>query len=301
MEEAMRLDSALRVIVHTTPDRVDEGIRAMRDGAEDFLVNPWRPEQLEIAVEKALEKRRLLIESRRNHEELQLLVEEKTQKLRFALQKVQGTFNATIESMVSAIEARDCETQNHCRRAREYSMLLGRQLGLDARELRNLAWGALLHDVGKIGVPDHILLKQGPLSPDEWDQMRKHPMIGYRLVAPIGFLKAAATVVLHHHEQWDGSGYPYGKQGEEIPFPARIFMVADAFETITSRRSYKEARPYDIARKEIEKCAGTQFDPVVVDAFCRVDPAEWMAIRDKYLEELAVANALAKERTTALV
>jgi len=211
MAEALRLDPDLRVIVHTTAEHVDEGIQALRAGAEDFLVAPWRPEQLEIAVERALEKRQLLMESRTSREELERLVEEKTRKLRLALQKVQGTFNATVESMVTAIEARDCETQNHCRRTREYSMLLGRQLGLEPRELRNLAWGALLHDVGKIGVADHILLKEGPLSPAEWDLMRKHPMIGYRLVAPISFLKSAASIVLHHHEKWDGTGYPYGK------------------------------------------------------------------------------------------
>lgn len=301
LAEVLRLDPDLRVIVHTTPDGVDEGIAAMRAGAEDLLVAPWRPGQLEIAVERALEKRRLLIESRRSQEELEDLVEQKTHKFRYALQKVQGTFNATVEAMVSSIEARDCETQNHCRRAREYSMLLGRQLGLDPRELRNLAWGALLHDVGKIGVPDHILLKKGPLSPEEWDLMRKHPMIGYRLVAPISFLKSAASIVLHHHEKWDGSGYPYGKQGGEIPFPARIFMVADAFETITSRRSYKEALSFDVALEEIERSAGTHFDPLVVEAFCREEPEEWLRIRNQYIGELREGRDLVKERAAVLV
>jgi len=301
MAEALRLDPDLRVIVYTPPDAVDQGIRAMRAGAEDFLVSPWCTEQLEIAVERALQKRSLLIQSRRNRDELEQRVDEKTHKLRYALQSVQGTFNATVEAMVSAIEARDCETQNHCRRAREYSMLLGRQLGLDPRDLRNLAWGALLHDVGKIGVPDHILLKKGPLSPEEWDLMRKHPMIGYRLVTPISFLRSAATIVLHHHEKWDGTGYPYGKQGEELPFPARIFMVADAFETITSRRSYKAALSFEDAREEIDNSAGTHFDPLVVEAFLRVDPGEWLRIRNKYIGELRAGRDLVAERSAVLV
>ena len=180
-------------------------------------------------------------------------------------------------------------------------MLLGRQLGLNPRELRNLAWGALLHDVGKIGVADHILLKEGPLSPAEWDLMRKHPMIGYRLVAPISFLKSAASIVLHHHEKWDGTGYPYGKQGEEIPFPARIFMVADAFETITSKRSYKEALSFEVALEEIEISAGSHFDPLVVEAFRRVEPEEWLRIRNKYIGELSEGRDLIEERTAVLV
>jgi len=301
MEEALRLDPALQVIAVATSDNVEEGILAMRAGAEDFIVKPFLPMQLEVCVDKALEKRELLIENRRYQQQLEKAVEEKTKKLQYALSKVQGTFNATVEAMVSAIEARDCETQNHCRRAREYSMLLGRQLGLDARALRDLAWGALLHDVGKIGVPDHILLKKGPLSAPEWDMMRKHPMIGYRLVAPIGFLKGAATLVLHHHEKWDGSGYPYGKQGEEIPFAARIFMVADAFETITSKRSYKEALSFDVARQELEDSAGNHFDPLIVDAFLRLDRAEWTKIRNKYLAELEEGRVLIEERSAVLL
>jgi len=301
MAEAMRLDPILRVIAVSTSDNVEEGILAVRAGAEDFVVKPFLPLQLEVCVDKALEKRELLIENQRYQNQLEKVVEEKTHKLQFALSKVQGTFNATVEAMVSAIEARDCETQNHCRRAREYSMLLGRQLGLDAKGLRDLAWGALLHDVGKIGVPDHILLKKGPLSPQEWDLMRKHPMIGYRLVAPIGFLKGAASIVLHHHEKWDGTGYPYGKQGEEIPFAARIFMVADAFETITSKRSYKEALSFEVALTELEDSAGNHFDPLVVEAFRRIDREEWTKIRNKYLAELEEGRVLLEERSAVLL
>jgi len=300
VEEAMRLDSALRVIAVATSDTVEEGILAVRAGAEDFVVKPFLPLQLEVCVDKALEKRELLLENQRYQHELEQVVEQKTQKLQFALSKVQGTFNATVEALVSAIEARDCETQNHCRRAREYSMLLGRQLGLDAKARRDLAWGALLHDVGKIGVADHILLKKGPLSPEEWDLMRKHPMIGYRLVAPIGFLKGAASIVLHHHEKWDGTGYPYGKEGEEIPFLARIFMVADAFETITSKRSYKEALSFKDALTELEASAGSHFDPLVVEAFRRVDCDVWRKIRNEYFDELEQGRVLVESRSAVL-
>jgi HD-GYP domain-containing protein (c-di-GMP phosphodiesterase class II) len=170
--------------------------------------------------------------------------------------------------------------------------MLAHKMGIRGRTLRDVGWGSLLHDVGKIGVPDHILLKPGPLTDAEWREMRKHPIIGYRLLSPIRFLSGAAQVVLHHHEKWDGSGYPYGKKAEEIPIGARIFMVADAVETITSKRSYKEALSFDIAREEIIRCSGSHFDPEVVEAFKKVPESNWDAVREKYFAELDSTQAI---------
>lgn len=296
LKQVKQRDPALPVIILTSSSEVDRAVKAVRQGAENFLLKPFDFEQLDVSVAKALEKRDLIIENRRARECFDLSIEEKTNRLRYALNRVQGTFNATVEAMVSAIEARDCETQHHCRRAREYTLLLARALGFEGRDLRHLAWGALLHDVGKIGVPDHILLKKGPLTAREWELMRKHPMIGYRLLGPIQFLREAAQIVLHHHEKWDGTGYPYGKQGEEIPFGARIFMVADAFETITSKRSYKEAFSFEHAEEEIIASAGTHFDPQVVEAFRRIGKDEWLRIRNKYLAEILQGPELYKQR-----
>lgn len=280
-------DPFLPVIVLTSVSDVDTAVRAMRAGAEDYIVKPFNLEALDISIERAIEKRELILQNRRHQENLELTVEEKTRKLRLALSEVQGTFNATVEAMVSAIEARDCETQHHCRRAREYTLMLAHRMGVGGRELRDVGWGSLLHDVGKIGVPDHILLKPGPLTNEEWAEMKKHPIIGYRLLSPIRFLAGAAQVVLHHHEKWDGTGYPYGKKGEEIPLGARIFMVADAVETITSKRSYKPAHSFEVAEEEIIRCSGTHFDPQVVEAFRKIPRTNWLTVREKYLADAA--------------
>jgi len=301
IDVARERDEALPVIVLTSVNDVDTAVGAMRAGAHDYIVKPFVLEQIEIAVERALEKRSLIKENRRIHQKLELKVEDQTKQLRYALMEVQSTFNATIEAMVSAIEARDCETQNHCRRAREYALLLARRMGIKGRALRDVGWGSLLHDVGKIGVPDHILLKPGPLTPAEWDQMRKHPVIGYRLLTPVKFLQGAAPVVLHHHERWDGTGYPYGKEGEQIPLGARIFMVADAYETITSRRSYKRALPYEVAAEEIVRSSGSHFDPKVVDTFLRIPKEQFEEIRLKYIADQAeIPRILARQEAAAV-
>jgi HD-GYP domain-containing protein (c-di-GMP phosphodiesterase class II) len=160
--------------------------------------------------------------------------------------------------------------------------MLANRLGVRGKALQDLGWGSLLHDVGKIGVPDHILLKKGRLDAAEWDEMRKHPLIGFRLLLQVPGLKDAAQLVLHHHERFDGTGYPYGKRGDEIPLGARIFAVADAIECITSRRPYKEALPFEAAEKEVVRCSGSHFDPQVVAAFREVPRAHWLAVQRKY-------------------
>lgn len=301
LEIARQKDPVLPVIVLTSVSDVNTAVRAMRSGAQDYIVKPFNLDALDISIERALEKRELILQNQRHQEELELKVEEKTRKLRLALSEVQGTFNATVEAMVSSIEARDCETQHHCRRAREYTLMLAHRMGIRGRELRDVGWGSLLHDVGKIGVPDQILLKPGPLTNEEWAEMKKHPIIGYRLLSPIRFLAGAAQVVLHHHERWDGKGYPYGKKGEEIPLSARIFMLADAIETITSKRSYKEPMPFEYAEEEVIRCAGTHFDPQVVEAFRQIPRTNWIAVREKYLADLDDTGTVVLDRSSLLV
>lgn len=139
--------------------------------------------------------------------------------------------------------------------------------------------GALLHDVGKIGVPDAILLKPGSLTEEEWRIMRNHTLIGHKMISRIKFLRGAADIVLYHHERWDGTGYPYGIAGEDIPLGARIFSVIDSFDAITSKRVYKEAVPMKLAKQEIERCAGSQFDPSVVEEFLKISDEELVGSR----------------------
>jgi putative nucleotidyltransferase with HDIG domain len=193
--------------------------------------------------------------------------------LESSLEEVERTYDTTLQALASALDVRDTETGGHSDRVLEYMELLIEQLGSDESSVAMLRRGALLHDIGKIGVPDNILRKPAPLSEAEWSTMRKHPEFGARIVAGIPFLNDVTTIVRHHHERWDGEGYPDGLAGERIPLGARIFSVSDSFDAMTSDRPYRRALSIDEARAEIARCRMTQFDPVVVDAFMRI-PAE---------------------------
>jgi putative nucleotidyltransferase with HDIG domain len=192
------------------------------------------------------------------------------------VQELQQTHSATLEALVTALEARDHETEGHSERVTCYAASIAKALGLDQAQLDELRRGALLHDIGKIGVPDGVLRKPGPLDPSEWEQMRRHPVFGAEMVGGINFLAQAMPVVRHHHERYDGSGYPDRLAGEQIPLVARVFAVADTFDAMTSDRPYRRALSIDEAREEIRRCAGQQFDPVVVEAFLSL-PAEDLA------------------------
>jgi putative nucleotidyltransferase with HDIG domain len=195
-------------------------------------------------------------------------------------------YRATLKALTAALEARDQETHGHSERVVNYSLRLGRELGLDAEQMRSLEFGALLHDIGKIGVPDSILHKPGALTEEEWREMRLHPLHGQRILQGIEFLEGAARVVAQHHERWDGSGYPLGLRGTQIDLNARIFAVADAFDAVTSDRVYREARSYEAAAAELKDWAGRQFDPEVVATFFNVPAVEWELLRRRSLSEI---------------
>ena len=186
---------------------------------------------------------------------------------------------ATLAALVAALDARERETRAHSWRVRAYTLRLADLLGVPAAAREPLAAGALLHDIGKIGIPDQILLKPGPLSPDEWVEMRKHPSIGAEILRGLHHLPGAQEIVLTHQERFDGTGYPRGLAKHDIPFGARIFAVADTLDAITSDRSYHRAAPFDEAHAEIARHGGTQFDPEVVRAFLGVPLDEWSRIR----------------------
>jgi HD-GYP domain-containing protein (c-di-GMP phosphodiesterase class II) len=192
---------------------------------------------------------------------------------------IQATHGATLEALVAALEARDHETEGHSARVTRYAVAIGETLGLDTDQLGALQRGALLHDIGKIGVRDAILRKPGPLDHTEWAQMRQHPEIGSRMVGGIPFLESALPVVRHHHERFDGSGYPDRLRGDDIPLAARVFTVADSFDAMTSDRPYRDGMPIAVAREEILRCAGVQFDPAVVEAFLAIPEDDLAAIR----------------------
>ena len=186
---------------------------------------------------------------------------------------------ATLAAFHSLIATRDAGTGAHCERVRVYALSIARAHGMPAAELRDLEHGVILHDIGKIGIPDSILLKPGPLNSEEWAVMRTHPRVGRRLVEHIPFLAGAVPIVYHHHERWDGHGYPEGLKGLDIPLGARIFAVADALDAMTFDRPYSRAMSLDAARDEIARCAGTHFDPTMVATFLAIAPSTLEELR----------------------
>jgi putative nucleotidyltransferase with HDIG domain len=188
----------------------------------------------------------------------------------------------TLLGLVSALDLRERNTRLHSQRVREYTELIADRFGVDKKAKREIGFGALLHDVGKIAVPDQILLKPDKLTDDEWKEMRKHPDAGYRIVKRIGFLKEAAEVVHAHHERYDGKGYPRGLKGDEIPLGARLFMVADVYDALTSVRPYRSPMMYEEAAAEIKRQSGSHFDPAIVDTFIAIAPEQLQEIFDRY-------------------
>ncbi len=259
---------------------INTAIDSLRIGAYDFITKPFELPAIRRAVDRALDRRRLQIENRFYREELERQVRERTFELNEALYDVEESYKITLEALVTALDAREHETHAHSQRVREYTLTLAQSLGLKHDDLIQVGRGALLHDVGKIGVQDSILLKPGKLNEAEWVEMRKHPQIGYNILQSIEFLAPAAEIVLCHQERWDGKGYPHGLAGTDIPLGARIFAVVDTLDAMTSDRPYRKAMSFDVALAEIRACSGTQFDPRVVSAFLSIPTESWIAIHD---------------------
>lgn len=182
-------------------------------------------------------------------------------------------YESFVESLAEALDIRELETGLHSKRVAAHTLLLARHHFHKVEDLREIYWGSLLHDIGKIGVPDAVLLKQGKLSDAEWSLMREHPRNGHTILEKIPFLSMAADIVLCHEERYDGSGYPAGLHGDAIPLAARLFAVIDTLDAMTFNRPYRKALPFDAAKAEILAMAGTQFDPIAVEAFLREEPA----------------------------
>ncbi|KPJ50581.1 MAG: hypothetical protein AMJ38_01630 [Dehalococcoidia bacterium DG_22] len=180
-------------------------------------------------------------------------------------------YQAVLEILCAALDRRDRATEGHSRRVAELSLVVARELGINRGRFKDLERAAILHDIGKIVVADAILSKPAPLTEAEWEEMRRHPTVGFDMVRNVPLLRQAADIIYAHHEHFNGSGYPHGLKGEEIPLGARIFAVVDAYDAITSDRPYRKARPHEYALEEIKRNTGTQFDPKVVDAFLKAE------------------------------
>ena len=224
---------------------------------------------------------------------------EYVEQLRAQGARVERSYDATLVALTSALDARDKETEGHSRRVVEYTRLLAEQLGVDGYDMQVLCHGALLHDIGKIGVPDAILHKPGPLTDEEWAVMRRHPEIGALMIEDVEYLTEARRILLHHHERFDGKGYPLGLAGLQIPAGARIFAVADTIDAMTQDRPYRRRCSFDEARDEVARNRGTQFDPEVVEALLAI--SEQTLIDVCSIRTRIGIDVLARQRQTPLV
>jgi len=263
------------VVMISGMQTVESAIGALRLGAFDYLMKPFDLRQVEAVVKRALEHNDLIVAKQRYENHLEELVEQRTVELDRALDSLEDAYRSTLRALTAALETRDQETHGHSERVVTYSLRLGREYGLSSTEMKALEFGSLLHDIGKIGVPDSILRKPAKLTDEEWIRMREHPLHGQQILRGIEFLEGAARVVAQHHEKWDGTGYPLGLSTEEIDLCARIFSVADAFDAMTSDRVYRKGKSYEAASQELDDWAGRQFDPKVIDAFHRVPKEDW--------------------------
>jgi putative nucleotidyltransferase with HDIG domain len=273
-------DPDISVIMITGVRDLATAVDSLKLGACDYITKPFEVLAMRRAVDRALEQNRLIVENRYYQRELERLVEKRTLELHGALEEVEESYRYTLEALAAALDAREHETQAHSHRVREYAFVLARRLGLRDEELIHIGRGALLHDVGKIGVPDSILLKPGKLTPEEWALMKRHPQVGYEILQGIKFLRPASEIVLAHQERWDGEGYPNKLKETEIPLGARIFGVVDTLDAMTSNRPYRKALSFEAARQEVSRCSGSQFDPRVAEVFLSIEPDSWKQIHD---------------------
>ena len=280
---ALNLAPELVIIMISGMQTIESAIGALRTGAFDYIMKPFDLRHVEVAIQRALKHHELLQAKRRYEHYLEDLIRQRTDELNQALSSVEDSYRMTLKALAAALETRDTDTHGHSERVVTFSLRLGREMGLDKDQLRSLEFGSLLHDIGKIGIPDAILRKPTRLTDEEWEKMRQHPQLGERILCGIKFLEGAARVVGQHHEKWDGSGYPRGLRAEEIDLNARIFAVADAFDAIISHRVYRAGKSYELAAAELDRCAGQHFDHQVVAAFYRVPPGEWTQLHDHSL------------------
>src|SRR4051794_40827983 len=268
------------VVMVTAVHDISVALAALRNGAYDYLLKPFEREQLLATVRRALENRRLKMENRAYQTNLESLVANRTEQLRQAMGDLERSYDITLEALGDALDLKDRETEGHSKRVTAFTIAIAKTMGLPSDQIRVIARGAFLHDIGKMAIPDAILNKPGKLDAAEFETMREHPYRGYQIVKKIPFLAEAAEIVYSHQEKFDGTGYPRGLKNEEIPLGARIFSIADTLDAMTSNRPYRAALPDSAAREEIDRWSGRQFDPDLVKVFLSMPENIWPALRE---------------------
>jgi cyclic di-GMP phosphodiesterase len=280
MQQLKRRFPEMPVVLVTAVHDISVALDALRKGAYDYLLKPFEREQLLATVRRALETYRLRVDNRIYQSNLEALVEERTQQLSNTLNDLERSYDSLLEALGDVLDLKDAETVGHCRRVTAYTIEIARAMQIPDETMNTLARGAFLHDIGKMAIPDAVLRKPGRLDESEKACMKEHSYLGYKMLKKIPFLSDVAEIVYAHQEYWDGSGYPRGLKGEEIPLGARIFAVADTLDAITSDRPYRPARGVEVAREEISKYSGRQFDPSVVKIFLDLPASTWKSLHD---------------------
>jgi putative nucleotidyltransferase with HDIG domain len=281
LEATRRLAPHTAFLMATGENDVAVGVTAMKQGAADYLVKPFQLDAVMVSLRRALEAKRNEAELEGYRQSLESMVKQRTKQLTDALERIEHTYDETLEALAAALDLRDNDTAGHSQRVTLYSLEMAAKLNFSRDQLKQLERGAYLHDIGKIGIPDSILLKPAKLTPEETAIMQTHAQIGYELMSRVAFLSSAAQIVLTHQERFDGTGYPQGLNGEEIPLGARIFAVSDTLDAMMSDRPYRRGMPYSVARAEIERESGRQFDPRVVATFLSTPEETWLRIRSE--------------------
>ncbi len=279
LEHAKEKCPDVPVVMVTAVHDIQVALQALRNGAYDYLLKPFEREQLRATVRRALENRRLKRENDAYRTNLEALVAARTQQWKAALSDLERSYDITLEALGDALDQKDAETEGHSRRVTAFTIAIAQKMGLPKDDIRVIARGAFLHDIGKMAIPDKILTKPDKLTPDEVDVMKEHAWYGYKIVKKIPFLNEAAEIVYSHQERFDGTGYPRRLKGEEIPLGSRIFSIADTFDAITSDRPYRPKQSDEAARKEIELWSGRQFDPRIVEVFLSMPDNIWDELR----------------------
>jgi len=260
-------DQDLAVILITGAPDIDAALEAMRLGAYDHLSKPLNLAALEMTVDRALEKKRLVEENREYQHNLESMVKERTKQLSAANEDLHRLFTGSIKALAQALEAKDEYTQGHSARVAEESVNIARYLSLSDTEVQRMWLAGYLHDIGKIGIKETVLNKPGKLDEEEWDLIQQHPVVAGRILGPIPELSDVIDIIVHHHERYDGTGYPDGLEGSSIPLGARILAVADTYDALTSKRPYRDPLALEEAHRILEEAAGTYLDPVIATAF----------------------------------
>jgi cyclic di-GMP phosphodiesterase len=279
LAEVQKRHPQLAFVMATGENDIRVAVDAMKHGADDYLVKPFHLDAAVESIRRALQKKSMEAELEKYRHQLEEMVEQRTHQLQAAMKRIESAYDETLEALGAALDLRDTETAGHSRRVSLYCLEIARAMGCTNEQLKTIARGAYLHDIGKIGIPDSVLLKRGKLTPEEMTIMQTHVRIGFELLSRIPFLSPASEIVLAHQERFDGAGYPQGLMREVIPLGARIFAVADTLDAMTSDRPYRQALSFSTAHEEIIRESGKQFDPEVVRVFLSLPEQTWENIR----------------------